>query len=126
MRVLRTYARAYTANLDEAVTALSGATGQPVVSRFSMPDGLELAAVGGVLVVAGDEETLAPFRGTSATLIVDDLRVKSSSSTSSGTRPSGGERTARKPAYRGATHLPSHFPPVCGVGLKRAITSPLG
>ena len=38
-----------------------------------MPNGLELATVGRVLVVAGDEETLAPFRATQATLIVDDL-----------------------------------------------------
>lgn len=38
-----------------------------------MPNGLKLAAVGSVLVVAGDEETLAPYRSTQATLIVDDL-----------------------------------------------------
>lgn len=38
-----------------------------------MPNGLELASVGRVLVVAGDEETLGPYRATVATLIVDDL-----------------------------------------------------
>lgn len=73
MRVLRTYARAYAPDLDEALTPLINVTGEPVDSRFSMPNGLELATVGGVLVVAGDEETLAPYRATQATLIVDDL-----------------------------------------------------
>jgi hypothetical protein len=41
--------------------------------RFSMPNGLELAAIGRVLVVAGDEQTLQPYTATAATLIVDDL-----------------------------------------------------
>lgn len=73
MKVLRTYARVYSADLDGVVPALSQATGQPVGTRFSLPNGLALAAVGRVLVVAGAEETLAPFRATQATLIVDDL-----------------------------------------------------
>jgi predicted amidohydrolase len=45
----------------------------PAGTRFTTPNGLELAAVGGVLVVAGDEEILAPYGSTQATLIVDDL-----------------------------------------------------
>jgi hypothetical protein len=73
MKVLRTYARVYTANLDDVVPALSRVTGQPVGTRFTMPNGLELATVGRMLVLAGDEEALAPFRATQATLIVDDL-----------------------------------------------------
>lgn len=73
MRVLRTYARAYASNLDEALGALSSVTGRPAGMRFTMPNGLELAAVGAVLVVAGDEKILAPYRSTQATLIVDDL-----------------------------------------------------
>ncbi|HEX6447568.1 MAG TPA: hypothetical protein VF053_20905 [Streptosporangiales bacterium] len=48
-------------------------TGEQVGLRFAMPNGLELASVGRVLLVAGDEETLAQFRATRATLIVDDL-----------------------------------------------------
>lgn len=73
MKILRTYARVYAARLDDAVPALSRVTGQPVSSRFRLPNGVELATVGRVLVVAGDAETLAPFRATQATLIVDDL-----------------------------------------------------
>ncbi|MGH3503634.1 MAG: hypothetical protein ACRDQA_22460 [Nocardioidaceae bacterium] len=59
--------------MDEVVPALSQVTGQAVASRFTMPGGLELAAVGRVLVVAGDDEALKPYRATRATLIVDDL-----------------------------------------------------
>jgi hypothetical protein len=73
VRVLRTYARAYVTNLDEALGPLTSVTGTPAALRFTMPNGLELAAVGAVLVVAGEEQTLAPYRSTQATLIVDDL-----------------------------------------------------
>jgi hypothetical protein len=73
MRVFRTYARVYADNLDAALTPLCAVSGEPVSTRFSMPNGLELAAVGSVLVVAGDERTLAPYAATVATLIVDDL-----------------------------------------------------
>lgn len=73
MRILRTYARVYAADLDAVLAPLSAVTDQPVTSRFTMPNGLELAAVGQVLVVAGDERTLEPYTATAATLIVDDL-----------------------------------------------------
>lgn len=73
MQVLRTYGRLYASQLDDIVPTLSRVTGEPVETRFSMPNGLELATVGRILVVAGDEPTLAPVRATQATLIVDDL-----------------------------------------------------
>lgn len=73
MRILRTYARVYTTDLDTVSASLAAATGEPVTSRFSLPNGPDLATVGEVLVVAGDEEVLAPYRETVATLLVDDL-----------------------------------------------------
>jgi hypothetical protein len=73
VRILRTYARVYAANLDAVLPVLSRVCAQSVGTRFRMPNGLELATVGRVLVVAGDDEALAPFRATQATLIVDDL-----------------------------------------------------
>lgn len=73
MRILRTYARVYTTDLDAVSASLAAATGEPVTSRFSLPNGPDLATVGEVLVVAGDEEALAPYRETVATLLVDDL-----------------------------------------------------
>lgn len=73
MRVFRTYARVYAEDLDQVLAAMHGVTGEPVATRFSMPNGLELASVGRVLVVAGDRKTLEPYTATTATLIVDDL-----------------------------------------------------
>lgn len=73
MQVFRTYARVYTAQLDTLLSVLPDLIGERVETRFSMPNGLELATVGRVLIVAGEEQTLAPVRETQATLIIDDL-----------------------------------------------------
>ncbi|MFR0356931.1 VOC family protein [Streptomyces sediminimaris] len=73
MRIFRTYARAYADDLDAVLAPLATVTGEPVGSRFAMPNGLELATVGRVLVVAGDERVLEPYRATVATLVIDDL-----------------------------------------------------
>jgi hypothetical protein len=73
MKILRTFARVYADRLDDVVSALQAVSGEPVQLRFALPNGLELAAVGDVLVVAGDREVLAPYRSTQATVIVDDL-----------------------------------------------------
>ncbi|MDT8913727.1 hypothetical protein [Amycolatopsis sp. PS_44_ISF1] len=73
MRVLRTYARIYVADLDEVLPVLSQGTGAPVSTRFALPGGLELATVGRLLVLAGTQAALGPYRATQATLIVDDL-----------------------------------------------------
>lgn len=73
MRIFRTYARAYADDLDAVLAPLTAVTGEPFSTRFTMPNGLELATVGRVLVVAGDARVLEPYRATVATLIVDDL-----------------------------------------------------
>ncbi|TDD87035.1 hypothetical protein E1293_08635 [Actinomadura darangshiensis] len=73
MRVFRTYSRVYAADLEAVLASLTAVSGEPVSTRFRLSDGLELATVGRVLVVAGDERALEPYRATAATLIVDDL-----------------------------------------------------
>ncbi|MFE2375428.1 VOC family protein [Streptomyces sp. NPDC059398] len=73
MLTLRTYARVYTDDLDSVLASFTAVTGESVGSRFTMPNGLQLATIGRVLVVAGDQSTLAPYRATAATVIVDDL-----------------------------------------------------
>jgi hypothetical protein len=73
-----------------------------------MPNGLELAAVGNVLIVAGDDETLAPYRLTQATLIVDDRDECRSLLSRAGAQvlrgpqwvPTGRNLTARLPGER--------------------------
>lgn len=73
MQIFRTYARVYATDLDAVLAPLSTVSDEPITSRFTMPNGLELAVVGQVLVVAGDERALEPYTATAATLIVDDL-----------------------------------------------------
>lgn len=73
MRIFRTYARAYAGDLDAVLAPLTTVTGEPISTRFTMPNGLELATVGRVLVVAGDERVLESYKATVATLIIDDL-----------------------------------------------------
>ena len=42
--------------------------------RFEIPQiGLELAQIGDILLIAGSEEALKPFRSTQATFLVDSL-----------------------------------------------------
>lgn len=60
MRIFRTYARAYGDDLDAVLAPLTTVTGEPVSTRFTMPNSLELATVGRVLVVAGDERVVEP------------------------------------------------------------------
>lgn len=73
MRIFRTCARAYADDLDAVPAPLTTVTGEPISTRFTMPNGLELATVGRLLVVAGDERVPEPYRATVATLIIDDL-----------------------------------------------------
>jgi len=47
-------------------------TGQEPGLRFPY-SGVEVASIGGFLVVAGTEEAMARFRGVQSTVLVDDL-----------------------------------------------------
>lgn len=73
MTVLATFARLYVDDLDQAIEALAASGVTNVRLRFGHATGLQLALVGDVLVLAGSPETLAPFRATVLTLVVDDL-----------------------------------------------------
>jgi predicted enzyme related to lactoylglutathione lyase len=70
--VLATFARVYVDDLDAALPTFVGLTGEQPRLRFSYGE-LELARIGGYLLLAGSPEALAPFRGTQATTIVDSL-----------------------------------------------------
>ncbi|MEV5867019.1 hypothetical protein AB0L79_10300 [Streptomyces tendae] len=105
MRIFRTYARAYANDLDAVLAPLTTVAGEPVSTRFTMPNGLELATVGRVLVVAGDDRLLEPYRETVATLIIDDLDECHALLTRTGARivrgpqavPTGRNLTAKLP-----------------------------
>ncbi|WP_369367971.1 VOC family protein [Streptomyces sp. CG4] len=72
MKALVTLARLYVTDLDEALPALRELTGQDVRTRFSYGE-VELASIGGFLLVAGSEQALAPFRDVQSTVLVDTL-----------------------------------------------------
>ncbi|MEV7596304.1 hypothetical protein AB0O91_02835 [Kitasatospora sp. NPDC089797] len=72
MKVLATLARVYVDELDAALPTLRELTGEREGLRFPHA-GVEVARIGGLLVVAGTEEALAPFRQVQGTLLVDDL-----------------------------------------------------
>ncbi|MET9428331.1 MULTISPECIES: hypothetical protein [unclassified Streptomyces] len=72
MPVVATYARVYVDDLDTALPTFQALTGTEPELRFAYR-GVELAAVGGYLLVAGTAEELAPFRDVQATTIVEDL-----------------------------------------------------
>ena len=76
MQVLRVYVRIYLAPsaLDNAIAFYEAVTGEICALHFSHPDaGLEVAAVGALLLIAGPPERLAPVQATQATFLVDNL-----------------------------------------------------
>jgi uncharacterized glyoxalase superfamily protein PhnB len=59
--------------LDDAVAFYERLQGREVDGRFSF-GALRLATVGAFLLIEGPEEDLRPFRSTTGTLLVDDVR----------------------------------------------------
>ncbi|WP_026412908.1 glyoxalase/bleomycin resistance/dioxygenase family protein [Actinomadura oligospora] len=72
MAVLTSYARVYVDSLDAALPTFEALTAARPGLRFPYRD-VELASIGGYLLVAGAPEALAPFRNVQATTIVDGL-----------------------------------------------------
>jgi len=59
---------------DAAVRFNETLIGQPARLRFDYPErSLKLAQVASLLLIAGTEESLAPFVATAATFLVDDI-----------------------------------------------------
>ncbi|WP_321507145.1 VOC family protein [uncultured Methanoregula sp.] len=74
MKILKTLIRVYTGNLDETLRFYEDLTGTTVERRLPMPAiGLELAQVQDILILAGPDDALRPFRQTRATFLVDSL-----------------------------------------------------
>ncbi len=76
MKVLRVLSRIYVASLDASLPEYETLLGEKAGLRFAMPaQGLELAQIRELLLIAGSEVALRPFRATSATFLVDDLEA---------------------------------------------------
>ena len=74
MKVLKILSRIYVNNLDDHIDFYENLLDSKTELRFSMPEaGLELAQVGNILIIAGGEESLKPFKRTKATILVDSV-----------------------------------------------------
>jgi predicted enzyme related to lactoylglutathione lyase len=74
MKILQILTRVYTSGMDETLPFYENLAGATATSRFGMPSaGLELAVVRDILIIAGTDEAILPFRTTSATYLVDSL-----------------------------------------------------
>lgn len=74
MKILQTLSRLYISDLNLALEFYEDLLGTPAAMRFEIPQiGLELAQIGNVLLIAGSDEVLKPFRSTQATFLVDSL-----------------------------------------------------
>ncbi|MEU3188578.1 VOC family protein [Streptomyces sp. NPDC006923] len=72
MTILKTYARLWSDNLDRALPLLAELTGAQPELRLAFHS-VELAAIGGFLVIAGPAEERAKYAHASATVVVEDL-----------------------------------------------------
>lgn len=74
MKILQTLSRFYVNDLNSALEFYEELLGSPAAMRFKIPQiGLELAQIGSILLIAGSDEALKPFRSTQATFLVDSL-----------------------------------------------------
>ncbi|MFB7228163.1 VOC family protein [Streptomyces fimicarius] len=72
MTILKTYARLWTDDLDQALPLLEELTGERPHLRLAFHE-IGLAAIGNFLVIAGPAEERAQYGHASATVVVDDL-----------------------------------------------------
>ncbi len=74
MKVLKVVIRIYLnpVELDKTIDFYENIFGEKCLLRFKHAE-LELAMVGYVLLIAGSDEALRPFRNTQATFLVDSL-----------------------------------------------------
>lgn len=74
MKVLKILPRFYINDLNSALEFYEKLLDASAAMRFEIPPiGLELAQIGDILLIAGSDEALKPFRSTQATFLVDSL-----------------------------------------------------
>ncbi|WP_204249879.1 VOC family protein [Methanobacterium subterraneum] len=74
MKILKILSRVYVEDLDEHLNFYEKLMGMKVEMRTPLPDlGLELAQIDDLLIIAGLEQTLKPFKRTQSTFLVDSV-----------------------------------------------------
>ncbi|MFE7723209.1 VOC family protein [Nocardia rhizosphaerihabitans] len=72
MKILKTYARLFITDLDQALPVYEKLVGTPADIRFRFEQA-DIAAIGDFLVIAGPEDSISGYRDTIGPVIVDDL-----------------------------------------------------
>lgn len=74
MKIIKTLIRVYVDKLDSALLFYENLLDTKAEMRVTYPEvNLDLATVGDILLIAGSNEALKPFRDTKATFLVDSL-----------------------------------------------------
>lgn len=74
MKVKRILTRIYVNEINQAVDFYERLLNEKCSIRFEYREvGLDIAQINNILIIAGSEESLEPFKNTSATLSVDSI-----------------------------------------------------
>jgi len=74
MKVLSTSVPIVTRDIDAAIERYEALTREPVRERFQVPgQGIEIAILGSLTIIAGPEEKIGALRNLRGTFIVDSL-----------------------------------------------------
>lgn len=79
LKILQVLNRFYVKDIERAISIYENLLGTETCLRFEYKEnGLELAQIGTILIIAGSEKALKPYRDTKATFIVNSVdRFKS-------------------------------------------------
>lgn len=74
MKILNVAVPVLAVNMEVAIAAYAALTGEAVSARFAVPgNGVEVATLGAITIIAGSKDLLAPFEKIRATFTVDSL-----------------------------------------------------
>jgi len=74
MTIKQILTRIYVNDMDTAINFYERLTNEKCANRFEYKQvGLEIARISNLLIIAGTEKALEPFRETSATFLVDSI-----------------------------------------------------
>ena len=74
MKVLRTSVPIFTSDIEAAIERYEALTRETVRERFEVPEqGIEIAILGSLTIIAGPETNVGALRSLRATFIVDSL-----------------------------------------------------
>lgn len=91
------------ARFEDTVSFYENLIAQKARLRFDYPEyDLKLAQVGSVLLIGGTEQSLAPFRATEATFLVNDITAGETSAFHRGNDYQPGEGRAHRLEHAGS------------------------